>query len=354
MRVKFTLLILIYASYLSAQPAESFKVIITGNCYGNAQPKKMEMGLTGEAEGLNVQSGNKNTGSSKIVLRCYRSRTRHGQPMLIVDGVVENLSFISKMNPNDIESVEVMKSAVAMAIFGYDGENGALVVTTKKGPGDVIIIKDFLDGNRIAGATVTFISADKKDTAMYVADEKGEVIVNKKKRGTHVVHVSAVGYRSYEKNYVKKNVIEQHEILLSPEVKTCDEVIISSGSWFSRCYRSGDCFKTTKCEYRIIEKRPDSISGRMDLQTKPMSLKVYPNPLARGNSLHVELNSAQGNANTVRILTIDGRTLFQQNIVKGSTVQKVQMDTRWTAGVYFLQVIYENGMLGASEKIIIQ
>lgn len=53
--------------------------------------------------------------------------------MLILDGVPISLGYLSSINPNDITDVTILKSASATAIYGPDGTNGALVVTTKKG-----------------------------------------------------------------------------------------------------------------------------------------------------------------------------------------------------------------------------
>jgi TonB-dependent SusC/RagA subfamily outer membrane receptor len=53
--------------------------------------------------------------------------------MLILDGVPIDLRFLSSINPNDIVDVTILKSASATAVYGPDGANGALIVTTKKG-----------------------------------------------------------------------------------------------------------------------------------------------------------------------------------------------------------------------------
>src|SRR5690606_22146881 len=52
------------------------------------------------------------------------------KPLYVVDGIfADDISFV---NPNDIESIEILKDASSLAIFGVKGANGVIIVTTKK------------------------------------------------------------------------------------------------------------------------------------------------------------------------------------------------------------------------------
>ena len=99
-----------------------------------AKSVNLQNGLTGKVSGLNVQTVNNGVfADTRITLRGIRSLTGNNQPMLILDGVPISLSYLNSINPNDITDVTILKSASATAIYGPDGANGALVVTTKKG-----------------------------------------------------------------------------------------------------------------------------------------------------------------------------------------------------------------------------
>jgi TonB-linked SusC/RagA family outer membrane protein len=99
-----------------------------------AKAVNLQNGLTGKVSGLNVQTVNSGVfADTRITLRGIRSLTGNNQPMLILDGVPISLSYISSINPNDIVDVTILKSASATAIYGPDGANGAIVITTKKG-----------------------------------------------------------------------------------------------------------------------------------------------------------------------------------------------------------------------------
>ncbi len=99
-----------------------------------AKAVNLQNGLTGKVSGLNVTTVNNGVfGDTRITLRGIRSLTGNNQPMLILDGVPISLGYLSSINPNDITDVTILKSASATAVYGPDGANGALVVTTKRG-----------------------------------------------------------------------------------------------------------------------------------------------------------------------------------------------------------------------------
>ncbi len=94
----------------------------------------LQNGLTGKVSGLNVNTTNSGVfADTRITLRGIRSLTGNNQPMLVLDGVPLALGFINSINPNDIADVTILKSASSTAVYGPDGVNGAIVITTKRG-----------------------------------------------------------------------------------------------------------------------------------------------------------------------------------------------------------------------------
>lgn len=88
--------------------------------------------LRGKVAGVNVftNSGSP-TGSNRVVIRGVGTINASSSPLYVVDGVVmENIDFI---NPNDIESIEVLKDASSTAIYGARGANGVILITTQRG-----------------------------------------------------------------------------------------------------------------------------------------------------------------------------------------------------------------------------
>lgn len=93
----------------------------------------LSQALQGRAAGVFVTSidGAPGTGTT-IRIRGGNSITEGNEPLYVIDGFIggENLSTI---NPNDIESIEILKDASSTAIYGARGANGVVLITTKKG-----------------------------------------------------------------------------------------------------------------------------------------------------------------------------------------------------------------------------
>ncbi len=109
---------------------------VKGSDITEAKVTNLQNGLVGKVSGLNVTTANNGVfADTRIVLRGIRSLTGNNQPLLVVDGSPINLNFINSINPNDVENVNVLKGANASALYGPEGVNGVIVVTTKKGSG---------------------------------------------------------------------------------------------------------------------------------------------------------------------------------------------------------------------------
>jgi TonB-linked SusC/RagA family outer membrane protein len=86
--------------------------------------------LQGETSGISVIGSGQPGETSKVRIRGFSS-FENNDPLYIVDGVPTQ--DISSMNPNDVESLSVLKDAGAASIYGSRASNGVIIVTTKKG-----------------------------------------------------------------------------------------------------------------------------------------------------------------------------------------------------------------------------
>lgn len=94
----------------------------------------IQNGLTGKVSGLNIATVNNGVfADTRITLRGIRSLTGNNQPMLVVDGVPVDLAFLNRLNPNDVEDINILKGASAASLYGPDGVNGVILVKTKRG-----------------------------------------------------------------------------------------------------------------------------------------------------------------------------------------------------------------------------
>lgn len=95
---------------------------------------KVTSALAGTTPGVQVisASGDPTGGAPTIRIRGIGSMSASSSPLVIVDGAPYE-GAISDINPNDVESMSVLKDAAASAIYGHRGANGVVLITTKKG-----------------------------------------------------------------------------------------------------------------------------------------------------------------------------------------------------------------------------
>ena len=114
--------------------------------------------LSGKVSGVQIKKNTNMGGSTNIVMRGSKSLTNNNQALFVVDGVPisnDNFNYVSAtsasgsqatgsvgydygnaasdINPDDIESINVLKGAAATALYGSRAANGVVMITTKKG-----------------------------------------------------------------------------------------------------------------------------------------------------------------------------------------------------------------------------
>ncbi|MGB5463797.1 MAG: TonB-dependent receptor [Aureibaculum sp.] len=95
---------------------------------------RVDDALIGQVSGVNIQATNAEAGGAPtITIRGVGSITADSGPALVVDGVVVSSDFLGNLDMNDVESFEVLKDAASAAIYGSEGSNGVIMITTKSG-----------------------------------------------------------------------------------------------------------------------------------------------------------------------------------------------------------------------------
>jgi len=104
---------------------------VKGEVLKNLPVNTLGEGLKGKIAGARLYSGNNTPGADATIrIRGGSSINKTNDPLILVDGVERPFSGI---NPNDIESMEVLKDAASTAIYGSRASNGVVLITTKKG-----------------------------------------------------------------------------------------------------------------------------------------------------------------------------------------------------------------------------
>lgn len=129
-------------------------------------PITMEQGLQGMAAGVQIiKTSGSPEGGTSVRIRGTATINNSAEPLYVVDGIMvgSNASFL---NPNDIESIEVLKDASATAIYGARGANGVIMITTKKGSkGRANLTFDASFGLQNQNTTIDVANAEQFATA---------------------------------------------------------------------------------------------------------------------------------------------------------------------------------------------
>ncbi len=149
---------------------------INGESLAQAKEANVATSLAGKIAGVQVtRAGNGAGGSSRVVIRGANSLVGNSQPLYVIDGIpMDNSNVnspsrwggidygdgISNINPEDIETMSVLKGPNAAALYGQRGSNGVILITTKSGKsrkgigvkygidysvGDALVLPDFQD-----------------------------------------------------------------------------------------------------------------------------------------------------------------------------------------------------------------
>ncbi|PWH84622.1 TonB-dependent receptor [Algibacter marinivivus] len=108
---------------------------VSGEDLSTLPVSRVDQALQGRAAGVQVTqtSGAPGAGTS-IRVRGGNSITGSNEPLWVIDGIIVGTNFnLNNLNANDVKSVEILKDASSIAIYGSRGANGVILVTTKSG-----------------------------------------------------------------------------------------------------------------------------------------------------------------------------------------------------------------------------
>ena len=94
---------------------------------------RIEQALQGRVSGVTIQSNSGQPGQNLNVLIRGIGSSGNTEPLYIIDGLKVGVDGINSLNPNDIESIEILKDAASAAIYGTQAANGVILITTKQG-----------------------------------------------------------------------------------------------------------------------------------------------------------------------------------------------------------------------------
>lgn len=125
--------------------------------------------LQGRAAGVVVGNDNSPGGGTMVRIRGFGS-VNNNSPLYVIDGVPTQ-GTLNQLNPNDIESMQVLKDASAASIYGARAANGVVIITTKKGKaGEPNISFDYYTGTQRPGRMLDLLNTSELGSYLYQAD----------------------------------------------------------------------------------------------------------------------------------------------------------------------------------------
>lgn len=202
--------------------------------------------LQGRVSGVNVVSSGIPGGDVKIRIRGNNSISKSNDPLYVVDGMVRE-SGLEGINPEDIQSMQVLKDASSTAIYGSRGANGVVIVTTKSG--------------RVGRTEIMFDASFGVSTAYHMP----------KVMGTKEYAQALVDYKGYSES-------ELHDYLTgaNPGIDWMDEILqtgktqnyklsISKGSEDLQFYLSTNYMKH---EGVVVNSQYERYSAKLNVKSK--------------------------------------------------------------------------------------
>ena len=151
---------------LTQEESTSSVSVITAEEIGHRESKNIGNSIIGQGKGLiSLQgAGNYSDMNPTFYVRGLQTLNSNNAPLILVDGIERSITNVSA---DEVESVSILKDAAAVALYGYKGINGAVLLTTKRGKANTRVVKftydhmfnsllnkpQFVDGYTYARAT---------------------------------------------------------------------------------------------------------------------------------------------------------------------------------------------------------
>ncbi len=184
--------------------------------------------LQGKIPGMNISADGNPSGAATVRIRGIGT-LNDNDPLYIIDGVPTK-SGMHELNPNDIESIQVLKDAASASIYGSRAANGVIIITTKKGAEGKIRVD--LDASVAVQSYVNrmrVLNSEQYGRALWQA------YIND---GIADPNTNVLGYR-YDWGYNAQGQPVLNNIMLNKYLDEAGTVPVSNTDWFSETTRPG-------------------------------------------------------------------------------------------------------------------
>ena len=185
--------------------------------------------LQGKVPGMNISADGNPSGTATVRIRGTGSLNSSNDPLYVIDGV-PTTSGMHELNPNDIESIQVLKDAASASIYGSRAANGVIIITTKKGAeGKLNVTLDASVAVQNYVNRMHVLNSEQFGRAMWQA------YIND---GTSDPNTNVLGYR-YDWGYNAQGQPVLNNIMLNKYLDDAGTVPVSNTDWFKETTRPG-------------------------------------------------------------------------------------------------------------------
>ncbi len=254
---------------------ETYFIKVSAEGYNNNEFTMSETDFEGRKTSKEVYLTKKEIPQTKTIVRLggisYSNLDK--KPIYVLDGTI--LPDNKDIDPNDLQDIMILNGPSGAALFGPQGSNGAIVMTSKKQAAYMV-----LDTVKVSG--------------------------------------------------------EYHKRLVG-------QMTVTSTTLY--CKSSGLTIYSGK----------QNTKEANDIE-KPNTVKLYPNPIPKGNAITLSFKLKQTGNYTIRVTSVAGAVLLERkyNAAVKEQQQVIESDSRWSSGVYYVWVLDENNTLTNSSSFIVQ
>ncbi|WP_257657568.1 SusC/RagA family TonB-linked outer membrane protein [Parapedobacter lycopersici] len=259
---------------------------VSGSAFTEARENNVASALSGKIAGVDAsQIASGPGGSSRVVIRGNGSLNSNQQPLYVVNGIPINSSnkgggtnttglnidrgdAISSINPDDIESITVLKSGAAAALYGSQAANGVILITTKKGTARQGIGVEFRS-NTMIGTPTDYPNYQYQygsgNDGVKPATQTAALSAGRLSYGAPVDGSMVVQFDGVERPYSPVNVKDNIKSFYRPSVDVTNSLAFSGGS-------EAINFRLSLSDLRSQAQTPNSTfkrkTGNLSLQSK--------------------------------------------------------------------------------------
>ncbi|BCY27343.1 alpha-2-macroglobulin family protein [Flavobacterium okayamense] len=173
------------------------------NQFGN---QNIVQALKGKVSGLTITtSSNSINSSTRIVLRGNRSISGNNDALVVIDGEISSADELQKLSADSIDEVQVLKGAQGAALYGEQGVNGVIIVTTKKALKELSNLKTRTNFNETAFFYPT-LKTDKEGKISFNFTTPESLTKWKLRLFAH--------NKNYETGFLESSIISQKEVMV--------------------------------------------------------------------------------------------------------------------------------------------